>query len=123
MVLKIDDDRRGDKMDRLLNLPSFTQYAKAKSGDDILSEDVLQAKEQKYIQIAKNGGISRTVVLLTREILRFTSVRKANRALNNQKVLEDMSQVSKFYGRDCTTTTLRHEMDASSLLVELFSLR
>ena len=120
MILKIRDDvndKRDSNIDAILGLPNFWRYAeKEETAKPYLA---LKDLHNAYMKIAKKE-FPKPVPTLTSLLCSITSRIKSKKSSRSTKIIEDPENFHHFFGKRKQTTTLRHEMNASSVLSELF---
>ena len=116
MVLKVNDDIRGRRIDRILEIPNLYDYAKGKAGGDEPPTEVLETMRKEYFFLAETGGLSRFTVHTAEVLGHLTSVRKAKMA--GLKKIDSIKEGTSI--TENTTTTLRHELEAAGILESLF---
>ncbi len=123
MVLKVRDDGDGVGVDGLLVLPSFYYYAKNKvlRGESESVEKVISEVEESYLNIAEDTGMPRGAMKFIKRLVEITSRLKGNKAFDEAKVYEDSLNIIDLAGVKGKDSALRHRIDGSSLLHELFS--
>ncbi len=117
MVLKVKDDIRGRRIDRILGIPNLYDYAKSKVDGDEPPTEVLETIRKEYFFLAETGGLPRFTVHAAEVFSHLTSVRKAKMA--GLKKLDSIRESASIMKN--TTTTLRHELEAAGILKSLFS--
>ena len=116
MVLKVNDDIRGRRIDRILGIPNLYDYAKSKAGGDEPPTEVLETMRKEYFFLAETGGLPRFTIHTAEALSHLTSVRKAKMA--GLKKLGSVGEGASMM--ENTTTTLRHELEATGILESLF---
>ncbi len=117
MVLKVKDDKKGRKIDKLLGIPSLYDYAERKAGDEQSPHGILDQMRNEYFFLAETGGLPNLTVRSAEFLSHLTSVGKAKVAglRVSSNVTENTSIASN------STTTLRHQLNAAGVLENLFS--
>jgi len=120
MLLKTTDDKNdknGSKVDRLLDLPNFWDYARSKNPQK--PQEEINRIRERYHKVAE--PIFPKLQQIGADILcSLTSIRKAEKAKNGNQPQDDPTNFWKFFQRESQTTTLRHELNAAQVLHELF---
>ena len=117
MVLKVDDDKNGRRVDKLLGIPNLYDYAEQIAEEGQSPHGIVNRMRNEYLFLAETGGLSRLLVWSAELLRHLTSAGKAKMA--GLKLLSQKTEVISI--ADSTTTTLRHELDASGVLEKLFS--
>jgi len=121
MLMKIQDDCEGVGVDTLLDIPSYRSYL---ARDKSLGEEIREIKSKYYGMIGKNAlsVLAAKGIILAQHV---SGLVKDAKGCNGISPAGDVYYISRLvrdqFGDGCTT--LRHQVDESGLLNEVFGRR
>ncbi len=120
MLLKIKDDHTDEdnlQIDAILGLPSFARWAKVTKPDN--PNLALKERVEKYQKEAERL-FPRIFQFIAEFTCHATSVIKAKKSQDGIKPTDDPTNFWSSFAEESQTTTLRHKLEASCVLSELF---
>lgn len=123
MAAKVDDDKEGIKTDRLLGMPNLTELENCDTNGSTNSTHLKDLKDE-YVRIAGQGKIPPRFLYTVLFAMDIKGKIKDRKSAGMHQPTDDIYYVAKHLkpeGFPENSNTLRHELESSGVLHQLFS--